>query len=163
MKKFLCTFFLCMLTAVTLNVSARAGEDIIKAGLYFGDKALYSANLQNDVGSGYALGWFDENSRQFQEIGYLENEKISMTAGGTVYISGGAYSASRPGKVDGVIGGYQVQLEEVFPSFEEASYAAEQLPGGFPAFINNQYRVRAGSFTSREEAEAAAATYATYG
>ncbi len=161
MKKFLCTFFLCMLTAVTLNVSARAGEDIIKAGLYFGDKALYSANLQNDIGSGYALGWFDENSRQFQEIGYLEDEKISMTAGGTIYISGGAYSASRPGKVDGVIGGYQVQLEEVFPSFEEASYAAEQLPGGFPAFINNQYRVRMGGFTAREDAETAAATYAT--
>ena len=93
-----------MLTAVTLTVSARAGEDIIKVGLYYGDKALYSANLQNDVGSGYALGWFDENTRQFQEIGYLEDEKISMTAGGTIYISGGAYSASRPGKVDGVIG-----------------------------------------------------------
>lgn len=121
MKKFFCTFFLCMLTAVTLTVSARAGEDIIKVGLYYGDKALYSANLQNDAGSGYALGWFDENSRQFQEIGYLENEKISMTAGGTIYLSGGAYSASRPDKVDGVIGGYHVQLEEVFPSFEEAA------------------------------------------
>ena len=55
MKKFFCTFFLCMLTAVTLTVSARAGEDIIKVGLYYGDKALYSANLQNDAGSGYAL------------------------------------------------------------------------------------------------------------
>ncbi len=161
MKKFFCTFFLCMLTAVTLTVSARAGEDIIKVGLYYGDKALYSANLQNDVGSGYALGWFDENSRQFQEIGYLENEKISMTAGGTIYLSGGAYSASRPDKVDGVIGGYHVQLEEVFPSFEEAAYAASQLPGSFPAFINNQYRVRIGSFTAREDAETAAATYAT--
>lgn len=160
MKKFFCTFFLCMLTAVTLTVSARAGEDIIKAGLYYGDQALYSANLQNDVGSGYALGWFDENTRQFQEIGYLENEKISMTAAGSIYLSGGAYSASRPNKVDGVIGGYQVQLEEVFPSFEEASYAAGQLPGGFPAFINNQYRVRMGGFTTREDAETAAAAYA---
>lgn len=161
MKKFFCTFFLCMLTAVTLSVSARAGEDIIKAGLYYGDQALYSANLQNDVGSGYALGWFDENTRQFQEIGYLENEKISMTAGGSIYLSGGVYSASRPNKVDGVIGGYQVQLEEVFPSFEEAAYAAAQLPDSFPAFINNQYRVRMGGFTAREDAETAAATYAT--
>ena len=161
MKKFLCTFFLCMLTAVTLSVSARAGEDIIKAGLYYGDQALYSANLQNDVGSGYALGWFDENTRQFHEIGYLENEKISMTAAGSIYLSGGTYSASRPNRVDGVIGGYQVQLEEAFPSFEEAAYAAGQLPDGFPAFINNQYRVRMGSFTTREDAEIAAATYAT--
>lgn len=149
-----------MLTAVTLTVSARAVEDIIKVGLYYGDQALFSANLQNDVGSGYTLGWFDENTRQFQEIGYLENEKISMTAAGSIYLSGGAYSASRPNRVDGVIGGYQVQLEEVFPSFEEAAYAAAQLPDSFPAFINNQYRVRMGGFTAREDAEIAAAAYA---
>ena len=76
MKKFLCTFFLCMLTAATLAVSAHAGEDVIKAGLYFGSSALYSANLQNYEGSGYALGWFDESTREFMEAGYLEEENI---------------------------------------------------------------------------------------
>lgn len=150
-----------MLTAVTLAVSAHATEDMIKVGLYFGSNALYSANLQNYEGSGYRLGWFDENTRDFQEIGYLTEEKISMTADGTIYISGGTYSSGRPAKTDGVIGGYHVQLEEIFPSFEEAAYAASQLPGSFPAFINNQYRVRMGCFSAREDAETAAATYAT--
>ena len=162
MKKFLRTLFLCMLTAATLTVYALAAEDTIKVGLFYGSGALYSANLQNYQGAGYHLGWFDENSRAFNEIGYLGDEKISMTASGTIYISGGAYYGSRPGKVDGVVGGYHVQLDDVFPSFDDAAYVAAQFQDAFPAFVNNQYRVRVGSFTAREEAESAAATYATF-
>ncbi len=161
MKKFLFTFFLCMLTAVTLTVSARAAENIIKAGLYYGDKALYSANLENYEGSGYYLGWFDESTRSFSEIGFLPQTTISMTADGTIYRSGKTYSAARPAKTDGVIGGYHVQLLEEFPTFEEAAYAAAQLPDAFPAFVNNTFRVRMGNFTAREDAEVAAASYAT--
>ncbi len=161
MRKFLCTFFLCMLSAVTLTASARAAESIIKAGLYYGSGALYSANLENYEGSGYDLGWFDEDTRQFQQVGSLSETAISMTADGTIYRSGKTYSATRPSSTDGTIGGYHVQLREEFPSFDEAAYAAGQLPEAFPAFINNAYRVRMGSFTSREEAEVAAATYAT--
>ena len=37
MKIFLRTFFLCMLTMVTLTVSARAAEDILKVGLCYGE------------------------------------------------------------------------------------------------------------------------------
>ena len=163
MNKFLRTFFLCMLTAVTLTVSARAAEDTLRVGLNYGGSALYSANLQNFQGSGYYLGWFDESTGDFVQAGYLEEEKISMTADGTIYISGGSYYASRPGRVDATAGGYHFQLDEFFPTFEEARQTAERIGDAFPALINNQYRVRAGSFTSREEAEAAAATYATYG
>ena len=163
MNKFLRTFFLCMLTAVTLTVSARAAEDTLRVGLNYGGSALYSANLQNFQGSGYYLGWFDESTGDFVQAGYLEEEKISMTADGTIYISGGSYYASRPGRVDATAGGYHFQLDEFFPTFEEARQTAERIGDAFPALINNQYRVRAGSFPSREEAEAAAATYATYG
>ncbi len=163
MNKFLRTFFLCMLTAVTLTVSARAAEDTLRVGLNYGGSALYSANLQNFQGSGYYLGWFDESTGDFVQAGYLEEEKISMTADGTIYISGGSYYASRPGRVDATAGGYHFQLDEFFPTFEEARRTAERIGDAFPALIDNQYRVRAGSFTSREEAEAAAATYATYG
>ena len=162
MKNFLRTFFLCMLTVVTLTVSARAAEDILKVGLYYGESALYSANLQNFRGSGYRLGWFDEASREFHQIGRLDQEKISVTADGTIYVSGGTYYSSRPARVDAVAGGYHVQLTEPFDSFEAACLAARQLKDAFPAFVGNQYRVRAGSFASRQEAEAAAATCATY-
>ena len=162
MRKFLLTFFLCMLTAVTMTVYARAAEDTLKVGLYYGSGALFSANLQNFQGSGYHLGWFDENTRDFMEAGFLAHEKISMTADGTFYVSGGAYSSSRPSRVDATVGGYHVQLEETFASFDEAAYVAGQFQGAFPAFINNQYRVRLGSYDSQADASAAAATYETY-
>lgn len=162
MRKFLLTFFLCMLTAVTMTVYARAAEDTLKVGLYYGSGALFSANLQNYQGSGYHLGWFDENTRDFTEVGFLAYEKISMTADGTFYVSGGAYSSSRPSRVEATVGGYHVQLEETFSSFDEAAYVAGQFQGAFPAFINNQYRVRLGSYDSQADASAAAATYETY-
>lgn len=162
MSKFFRTFFLCMFIAVTLTVYARAAEDTLKVGLYYGGNALFSANLQNYQGSGYYLGWFDEGSRDFVEIGYLNEEKISMTADGNIYISGGSYYSSRPSYTESQIGGYHVQLDQPFETFEEAEYVAGQFTGGFPAFINNEYRVRLDSFTGRGEAEVAAALYSTY-
>ena len=144
MKKFFCTFFLCCLTAATLTVSALAAEDTLKVGLNYGSNALSSANLQNYQGSGYAVGWFDEDSRDFVEVGWLEEEKITMSADGI---------ASKE---------YHVELDGVFDSFLDALLAAGQFKGGFPAYIGGEYRVRVGSFASREEAEVAAATYATY-
>ena len=154
MKIFLRTFFLCMLTMVTLTVSARAAEDILKVGLCYGEQALYSAGMQNVRGSGYRLGWFDEQSRAFHQIGRLAQENIAVTAGGTIYVSGGKYCQSRPARTDAVLGGYHVQLSAAFPSFEEAAQAARQLPDAFPAFVDGRYRVRTGSFTSRSAAEA---------
>ena len=56
MKKFLCTFFLCLLIAVTLGVSARAAEDILKVGLRYGGTALSSASLESVQGGGFSLG-----------------------------------------------------------------------------------------------------------
>ena len=35
------------------------------------------------------LGRFDEESREFYYVGYLTEEKISMTVDGNIYISGG--------------------------------------------------------------------------
>ena len=47
MHKFFRTFSLCFFLAVTLTVYAHAAEDILKVGLYYGNNALFSANLQN--------------------------------------------------------------------------------------------------------------------
>ena len=87
MRKFLRIFFLCTFLTVTLTGFAHAAADTLKVGLYYGSNALYSANLQNYRGSGYELGWFDESSRDFLSVGYLAEEKISMTADGNIYIS----------------------------------------------------------------------------
>ena len=56
MRKFFRTFFLCLLLTITLTAYAHAEEDTLKVGLYYGSGALFSANLQNAEGSGYALG-----------------------------------------------------------------------------------------------------------
>ena len=90
MKKFFRFIVLCALMTVALTVCAFAAADTLKVGLYYGDNALFSANLQNYRGSGYDLGWFDEVTRDFVSVGYLTEEKISMTADGNVYISGGS-------------------------------------------------------------------------
>ena len=162
MRKFFRTFFLCSLLTITLTAYAHAEEDTLKVGLYYGSGALFSANLQNAEGSGYALGWFDETDRKFHELGWLEEEKISMTADGAVYIKDGVYYAGRQSGAEAVIGGYRVELDETFDSFEEAAYVAEQFDGGYPAYVNNAFVVRLGAFLTREEAEVAAATYSTY-
>ena len=82
MKKVFLTFFLCMLTAATLAVSARAAEDILKVGLYYGGSALPSADLQNYQGSGYDLGWFDGETREFYPLVHVDEEKLTITADG---------------------------------------------------------------------------------
>ena len=93
MKKFLCTFFLCMLTAVTLAASARAAENIIKVGLCYGDSALASAKLENS--SGYDLGWFEEGTRMFHSMTHVEEERLTVRSDG----SGIVVSATDTGKL----------------------------------------------------------------
>lgn len=162
MRKFFQTFLLCTFLMASLAISARAAENTLKVGLYYGDSALFSANLQNYRGSGYELGWFDEEARRFVPVARLEEEKISMTADGSIYISGGSYYRSRSVGCTASVGGYHVELREHFASYEEARYVAGQFRTGFVAYIDGEYRVRVSSFLTREEAEVAAATYATY-
>ena len=85
-----------------------------------------------------------------------------MTVDGNIYISGGSYYADPPAAADAEVGGYHVQLDDAFETFEEAQYAADQFSGAFPAYINGTYRVRVGDYLTRAEAEIAAATYETY-
>lgn len=140
MKNKLRTLILFVVCICSLSVIAYAAEDTLKVGLYYGSNALDSANLENEVGSGYAIGWFDENSRDFNEVGYLSEKSITVT----------------------INCGYHVQIEDVFDTFEEAKFVAEQFRTGFVCYINNAYRVRVNTFSTRAEAEAAAATYTTY-
>ena len=140
MKKFLKTMLLSALCVTSMTVYAAAAEDTLKVGLYYGNNALSAANLQNEVGTGYALGWFDETSRDFISVGSLQDEKITMTTSDT----------------------FHVQIDEEFASFEEAKYVADQFRTGFVCYINNTYRVRVNSFTSLTDAETAAGTYTTY-
>ena len=123
MKKFLLTLLFVVTFFSFSAVSASAAEkDTIRVGLRYGSSALFSANLENAVGSGYAFGWYDSD-RAFCYLGETAETKISMTAAGNISVSGsGAYSEGADGSK--VIGKWHVQLDDVCDSFAEAEEAA---------------------------------------
>ena len=140
------TFF--SLTAVSAGAVV---DGVIKVGLRYGSSAMFSANLENDVGSGYDFGYYDD-SRQFQSLGWTEETAISMTAAGTVYVADdGTYSASGSGVV---LGPWHVELAG-YQSYEDAAADARSYDG-YPAWIGGEYVVRVGAYTSRSDAENAA-------
>lgn len=77
----------CLLVAAMLlpMSSQQAGaasapiDGAIRVGLAYGSGALPVANLENSIGSGYRLGYFDD-SLNFVQLGYTAETKISMVA-----------------------------------------------------------------------------------
>ena len=88
MKKVALTMFL-VVTFFVLNAASAAAivNDTLKVGLRYGSSALFSANLENAVGNGYAFGVFDRDL-EFTEIGWTDEIAISMTAAGDIYMTG---------------------------------------------------------------------------
>ena len=152
MKKLLVTMAL-VVTFFTLTAASAGAvvNDTVKVGLRFGSSALFSANLENEVGSGYEFGWFDED-RYFESIGWTEEETISMTAAGTIYmLADGTYS-SEDG--DDEIGDWHIQLDETFADYDEALEMAAEYDG-YVAYIDEELVVRVGSYTSKKKAKSA--------
>lgn len=150
MTLFVVTFFV-------LNAASAAAivNDTLKVGLRYGSSALFSANLENAVGEGYAFGFFDEN-REFSEIGWTDEIAISMTAAGDIYmLENGTYSGEpENGGYKKLLGAWHIQLEG-FGSFEEARETARAV-GGYPAWIGYEYVVRVGCYESEGAAVRAA-------
>lgn len=120
-----------------------------RVGLYYYDgtssirnSTLESANLENDVGSGYLFGYYDSN-RIFHQVGYTTETAITMAMDKNVTISSGAS-----------LGCYHILLPGSYMSFEEAANAASQY-GGFPAYYNGAYYALYGSYATSAEAQAA--------
>lgn len=120
-----------------------------RVGLYYYDgtssirnSTLESANLENDVGSGYLFGYYDSN-RIFHQVGYTAETAITMSMDKNVTISSGAS-----------LGCYHILLPGSYMSFEEAANAASQY-GGFPAYYNGAYYALYGSYATSAEAQAA--------
>lgn len=132
-------------------------ETMIRVGLYYGSSALPGANLQNDEGSGYRFGYMDGDA--FCQIGFTEETKISMVKTQNVYYSSslpdGGYGYSDQITSDLVVGCYHLCLSQTYDTFDEAWAEAEAV-GGFPAWIQGEYQVRIGAYTTKAEAEEAA-------
>ena len=132
------TLLLALLT-VCFTGSALAlevGEDV-RAGLSYGSGALPSANLENNVGSGYRFGYYDSQD-QFVTLGSTTETQISMLKTQNLYLStNGSYTTSVTS--NGVVGCYHVQLPGSYDSFQAAQSAAAGVQGAFPAWVSGTY------------------------
>ena len=152
MKKTLLTLFFVVTFFVLGAVPASAVTNgIVKVGLRYGSSALFSANLENAVGSGYEFGYFGDD-RSFTSLGWTDETAISMTAAGTIYMDGsGVYSAGVPSGGFRTMGEWRVQIDG-FRSYDDAMSRARDQ-GGWPAWVDWEYVVRLGCYDSRDEAE----------
>lgn len=128
----------------------------VYVGLYYGDSAAPTFNLQNvtGYGSGYRLGYFD-SARNFVQLGYTDEIKISVLKTHNIYLAGdNTYTTSETS--NGVVGCFHVQLPGEYYDFETAKAVAYGA-GGFVAWVNGVYYVRVGSYTTSAAARDAAA------
>ena len=151
---------LAAVLAVPMAAPARAAvsdELTLRVGLAYGSNALVSANLENNTGygSGYRFGYFDSDL-DFVELGRTSASltQLTMVKAQNVWVSGSSYSTTDNG--GSLIGCYHVLVEEDLKSFDAAQTAAEKYDGGFVAWIDGEYQVRAGAYETQEEAQAAA-------
>ena len=150
-KLFLTLTFVVTFFALSAVSASAVTNDTVKVGLRYGSSAMFSANLENAVGSGYTFGWYDED-RSFHDLGETEETTISMTAAGTIYMnSSGTYSASVPSGSYRTMGAWHGEVTG-FRDFDEAADAARDYDG-YPAWVNGEFVVRIGCVDSREEAE----------
>lgn len=148
---------LAVVLALPTVLAAGSGGEMVRVGLAYGSGALVNANLENNTGygSGYRMGYFDDDL-DFVELAWTDEDEtqITMVKTQNTWVNGTSYSTSDNG--GDVIGCYHVLVESGYRSYEQAADDAQEYRDGFVAWIDGDYQVRAGSYTSRQEAEDAA-------
>lgn len=148
---------LAVVLALPTVLAAGSGGEMVRVGLAYGSGALVNANLENNTGygSGYRMGYFDDDL-DFVELAWTDEDEtqITMVKTQNTWVNGTSYSNSDNG--GDVIGCYHVLVEDGYRSYEQAAADAQEYRDGFVAWIDGDYQVRAGSYTSRQEAEDAA-------
>ena len=148
---------LAVVLALPTVLAAGSGSEMVRVGLAYGSGALVNANLENNTGygSGYRMGYFDDNL-DFVELARTDEDEtqITMVKTQNTWVNGSSYSNSDNG--GDVIGCYHVLVESGCRSYEQAAADAQEYRDGFAAWVDGDYQVRAGSYTSQREAEDAA-------
>ncbi|MBM6679521.1 SpoIID/LytB domain-containing protein [Pseudoflavonifractor capillosus] len=160
MRRFFMQFaavLLAVVLALPTVLAAGSGGEMVRVGLAYGSGALVNANLENNTGygSGYRMGYFDDDL-DFVELAWTDEDEtqITMVKTQNTWVNGTSYSNSDNG--GDVIGCYHVLVESGYRSYKQAAADAQEYRDGFVAWIDGDYQVRAGSYTSRQEAEDAA-------
>lgn len=141
-----------LLTAPVHAIAPPTGPVTLRVGLSYGSSTLSGANLDNNAGSGYRFGYFDEKL-QFVQLGSTNLGQISMVKAQNVYFANGNYTDTAASSI--AVGGYHLQAPGAYPDFQSVSSAAAQIQGGFPVWMDGTYYVRAGAYTTKEAAVAA--------
>lgn len=133
-----------------------AVDPTIRVGLFYGSTALPGANLLNDVGSGYRLGYYDSN-RVFQQLAQTSETAISVVKTQNVYYGTvGNWSGYYDTITSNIaVGCYHLKLPDTYSTYEQAAAAASQWSGGFVAWVDGSYQVRVGAYTDSASAQTA--------
>ncbi len=143
------------------KLESNAEEPVaVKIGLYYGSNALPASNLQyaTGYGSGYRFGYFSqENANNFTSLMEVTGQaEITVLKDKLIYGSNKTYYDVAPSSYSFVIAPYHLQLSSSFVSAADALAKCEDLKlhnlSAFPAYINGQFRVRVGSYSSQSEA-----------
>ncbi len=160
MKKVISLLLVCTMLFILLPAPAVAANDLstLKIGLYYGNNAMISANLQNVTGmtTGYQLGYYDAN-RSFVSLYTTEQVYLTVVKDKAIYIgTGNVYFDSAPASYSAVIGPYHLQLDRAMASADEAQGYINTLRNAglkaFVAYTSDGYCVRVGSYLSAIEA-----------
>lgn len=159
LKKLLHSALLITVTIAMVLVSVPHGNAVyvnpvttMKVGLYYGSSAMISANLENDVGSGYEFGYFD-GSRRFVPLAYTDEIGITMVKDKNLFLTGDTYYDSKPSGSYESIGCFHVRLDDVFSSYEEAAEEASYYDDAFPGYYSGEWRICVGNYQTRAEAD----------
>lgn len=138
------------------SAASVAMDPTIKVGIFYGSNALPGANLLNDVGSGYRLGYYDDN-RVFQQLAATSETAISVVKTQNVYYGKvGTWSGYYDTITSNIaVGCWHLKLPGSYSSYDEAAAAASACSGGFVAWIDGTWQARVGAYLDKESAQAA--------
>ncbi len=131
----------------------------MRVGLYYGETSLTSANLANETGSGFRLGYYGSGST-FTQLGETNEEAITMVRASNVYRSGSTFTNTG---FSNVLGCYHIVHSKGYSYFEDAQAVASTLSSGFVAWINGDFQVRMGHYNNAEAAHSVAGSYTVAG
>lgn len=166
MKKliiFVAFSIMCVITAL----AAPEANPTVRVGLYYGTAAMPSANLQNIEGMGYRFGFFDSEHNFVSQYSTTASNRISMLKDKNLYYNDGKFYESDAPSGSSLIGAYHIELATVFSTAEEVqSYCTSlNLQGipAFPAFNDNTFKIRIGSYASLTSAQTDMIKYVNLG
>ena len=159
----------CLLMPLVSPVTASASiptRRTLRIGLNYNTTALPSANLQNDVGSGFEFGYYDANLN-FTRVATTTETRITMMIDhNMVWNPGGAFSGAyysvvtaAPPSGSTTVGYLHWQINSGRSTLAQAQADIAGIPGGFIRYNANSgdgvYIPMYGNYTSSANANAA--------